>query len=200
MSCLALFRTLIFWSKNQSFLSKISKNDPTCFLPKKEWKKSLMFGQKLWISPFGKCRCFALLKREKIFSNIIGSKTLMRKSLNFGQKPWTNFVGKGRLLALFTTLPFWSKIILFYLKHQKINFSDLIIPKNPNEKKFDVSTQTMDYLLRKMTIFWQFFKYWFSGLKIILFYPEYQKTIFSDFISQNKRNKKNFDFWTKTMD
>ena len=69
-------------------------------------KKSLMFGQKLWISTLGKCRCFALLKREKIFSNIIGSKTLMRKSLNFGQKPWTNFVGKGRLFGALYNVTF----------------------------------------------------------------------------------------------
>ena len=40
----------------------------------------------------------------------------------------------------------------------------------------------------------------FSGLKIILFYVEYQKTIFSDLISPKNTNKKKFDFWTKTMD
>ena len=40
----------------------------------------------------------------------------------------------------------------------------------------------------------------YSGLKIILFYPEYQKTIFSDLISPKNTNKKKFDFWTKTMD
>ena len=66
----------------------------------------------------------------------------MRKSLNFKQKPWTNPLGKGRF--------FWSssesnlsalKIILFYLKYQNTIFSDLIIRKNPTEKKFDVSTK-----------------------------------------------------------
>ena len=45
-----------------------------------------------------------------------------------------------------------------------------------------------------------FLKLYFSGLKIILFSPEYQKTTFSDLISLKNTNKKNFDFWTKTMD
>ena len=40
----------------------------------------------------------------------------------------------------------------------------------------------------------------FSGLKIITFYPEYQKTIFCDLISPKNTNKEKFDFWTKTMD
>ena len=60
----------------------------------------------------------------------------MRNSWNFGQKPWNN-LGK---------IDFWRsserylsglKIILFYPKYQKTVFSDLIIPKYPNEKKFD---------------------------------------------------------------
>ena len=49
-----------------------------------------------------------------------------------------------------------------------------------------------------MSIFLSLIKLQFSGLKIILFYVEYQKTIFSDF-SKNTYKKK-FDFWTKTMD
>ena len=45
------------------------------------------------------------------------------------------------------------KIILFYQKYQKNIFSDLIIPKNPNEKKFHFWTIPEDYPLRKMSIF-----------------------------------------------
>ena len=33
--------------------------------------------------------------------------------------------------------------------------------------------------------------------KIVLFYPEYQKTIFSDLISPKNTNRKYFDFWPK---
>ena len=90
MSFLALFRTLIFWFKNQSFLSKISKNDLYKLVPPPP-KKSLMLEQKPWI----------------IFSGL--------------------------------------KIIRFYPKYQKTIFSDFIVPRNPYEKKFDISTKTMDY-------------------------------------------------------
>ena len=81
----------------------------------------------------------------------------MRKSLNYGQKPWINFCSKRST--------FWCslqrylsglKIILFYLKYQKTIVSDLIIPKNPNKKIFNVSTKTIDYLLKKMSIFGSF--------------------------------------------
>ena len=37
-------------------------------------------------------------------------------------------------------------------------FSDLIVPKNPEEKKFKFSTKTMDYPLKKMIIFLALFK------------------------------------------
>ena len=42
-----------------------------------------------------------------------------------------------------------------------------------------------------------FLKLYIAGLKIVLFYPEYQKTIFSDLISPKNTNRKYFDFWPK---
>ena len=51
------------------------------------------------------------------------------------------------------------KILRFYPKYQKTIFSDFIIAKNPYEKKFDISTKTMDYLLKKMPILWHFLKH-----------------------------------------
>ena len=53
---------------------------------------------------------------------------------------------------------------------------------------------------KKCQFFWSFLKLEFFGLKIIVFYPKYQKTIFSDTISVKNSHKKNFDFWTKSMD
>ena len=75
----------------------------------------------------------------------------------------------------------------------------MIVQKNPNEKKFDFWTKSMDYALRKMSIFGQLLKRYFCGLKIILFYLKYQKTIFSDLIIPKNPNEKKFDFRTKTM-
>ena len=62
-----------------------------------------MFGQKPWIIPFGKSRCFALFKtlycwsknssfypeyQKTIFSDLISPKNTIRKISIFGQKPW----------------------------------------------------------------------------------------------------------------
>ena len=115
--CLALFKTLFFWSKNYSFfLQNIQKQYIlTWFLQKIQIRKISIFGQKPWIIPLGKCPFFFRLFKtlvvwsrifffypeyqKTIFSNIITSKTLVRKSLNFGQKPWTNLLGKCRFFG-----------------------------------------------------------------------------------------------------
>ena len=48
--------------------------------------------------------------------------------------------------------------------------------------------------------FWLSLKLQFFGLKMIVFYLKYPKTIFSDIISLKNSDKKRFDFWTKSMD
>ena len=88
----------------------------------------------------------------------------------------------------------------FLSRISKAIFSDLISPKNTKKKNFDFGTKTMDYPLKKMSLFFEFLKICFSALKFILFYPEYQKTIFSDLISPKNPRKKNFDFWPKKME
>ena len=35
---------------------------------------------------------------------------------------------------------------------------------------------------------------------MIVFYLKYPKTVFSDIISEKNTDKKNLDFWTKSMD
>ena len=88
----------------------------------------------------------------------------------------------------------------FLSRISKAIFSDLISRKNTKKKNFDFGTKTMDYPLKKMSLFFEFLKICFSALKFILFYPEYQKTIFSDLISPKNPRKKNFDFWPKRME
>ena len=51
-----------------------------------------------------------------------------------------------------------------------------------------------------MSIFSTFLELHFSGLKSILFYPEYQKLFVSEFFCSKKSYKKKVDFLTKTMD
>ena len=120
--------------------------------------------------------------QKTIFSAIIcAKKQQIRKKIDFWTKTLLENVDFLSLLKLqYSGL----KIILFYPEYQKTIFSDLISPKNTNKKKFDFWTKTMDYPPWKMFLFFDFLKLKFSGLKFILFYLEYQETIFSNIILQ----------------
>ena len=48
-----------------------------------------------------------------------------------------------------------------------------------------------------MSIFWPFLKLQFFPLRIILFFPQFRNTIFSDMISVKIADKKKFDFFYK---
>ena len=77
----------------------------------------------------------------------------MRKSLMFGQNHGLSPLENLALLHFLKLYFFGLKIILFYLKYQKTIFSNLIIPKNPKDNKFDFWTIIEDYPLRKMSDF-----------------------------------------------
>ena len=55
----------------------------------------------------------------------------------------------------------------------------------------------MDYPLTIMSIFWHFLKRYFSGLEIFLFYPKYEKKMFSDLIIPKTKMKRNSIFGQK---
>ena len=48
-----------------------------------------------------------------------------------------------------------------------------------------------------MSIFWTFLELQFSGLKSILFYPQYQKIFLSGFFGSKKKYEKKVDFFDK---
>ena len=50
-----------------------------------------------------------------------------------------------------------------------------------------------------MSIFWTFLKLHYSGLKSILSYPDYLKTIFSGLIFTKNTHEKIFNFWIKSI-
>ena len=77
-------------------------------------RKSLMFKQKPWIIPFGKCRWFALCKtlffwsknysflsrisRNDLFEHNFLENT-NEKKFEFWEKPWTKILARGRLFG-----------------------------------------------------------------------------------------------------
>ena len=127
--------------------------------------------------------------------------------MTFEQKPWTNPSEKCCFWH-FIELQFSGlKIFLMYPKDQKMIFPYLFHPKKISGKNFDFSTKSMDYPLRKMSIFFfKFLKLWLSGLKFILFYREYQETIFSNIISSKTLMRdflarfKTLICWSKIID
>ena len=131
---LVLVKTSIFWSKNDCFLSKISKK--RFFLTQFLWKtaitQSSIFGQNPWTNPFGKCPFFWPFLKLHIFP--------LNNTLFFPQYKKRSF-----LLRFLLRLQFFSlKMIVFYLKYPKTIFSDIISVKNSNKRKFDFWTKSMD--------------------------------------------------------
>ena len=124
--------------------------------------------------------------------------------MRFGQKRWIILFGKCRSFALFKTTFFWSKNYSFFIQNiKKQYFLTLFLQKKKTKKNFDFWTKkTLYYTLRKMTIFLPF-KTFVFGLKFILFYTEYQETIFSNIITSTTLLRKRLIFgqkpWTNLL-
>ena len=87
---------------------------------------------------------------------------------------------------------------LYVLSRISKNVSLLLFPQEKiYKKKVDFLTKTMDKPLSKMSIFSTFWELKFSGLKSILFYPQYQKIFLSGFFCSRKHMKKRSIFWQK---
>ena len=91
------------------------------------------------------------------------------------------------------------KIILFFSRKSKNNISDLISPKNTNKKNFDFWTKTMDYPLRKMSIFFRLFKTLDVWSRFFFLSRISKNDLFEHNYFKNTSEKK-FEFWAKTMD
>ena len=63
----------------------------------------------------------------------------------------------------------------------------MISVKKADKKKFDLCTKSMDWPLKKISTVWPLLKLQVFGLKMIVFYLKYPKTIFSDIISVKKK-------------
>ena len=138
---------------------------------------------------FGLKIIFSIQNIKKRFSlTWLHQKNPNEKSSIFGQKSWTNPLDKCRFWH-FLELQFSGlKIILFYPKYQKMIFTILFSPKKVNEKKVWCLDKNHGLSPLENVDGLHFWKLYFSGLKSILFSPEYQKAIVSDLISLEKHN------------
>ena len=123
-------------------------------------------------------------------------KKYVRKNLIFGQKPWTIPFGKCQCFALFKSSIFWSKKPFCSIHKIKNNLYKLLFSQKKGEKVWFLDKKYGLSPLENLAVL-HFWKLYIAGLKIVLFYPEYQKTIFSDLISPKNTNRKYFDFWPK---
>ena len=90
------------------------------------------------------------------------------------------------------------KNILYYPEYQKMFVSGFFWPKKTYEKKVDFLTKTMDWTFWKISIFSTFLELYFSGVKSILYFPEYQKMFLSGFFLPKKEHIRNRSiFWQK---
>ena len=152
---LALFKTLIFWFKNYSFLSKISKNHLFWldYSKKKKWKDSQFLDKNHGLSP-----------QENVY-----------------------------ILARFKTLLFWSKII-FLSRISKNNLFWLDFSKKHKRRKISILGQKPEIIPLVKCPFFRVFKTLVFSSKLILFYPEYQETIFMNIITSKTLKRKSLKF------
>ena len=99
----------------------------------------------------------------------------------FCQNAWTTPFGKFLFFWTFLKLDF-SRVetIFFYSEYQKTFFPRWIWPKTTIEKNGYFCQKPWTNPFGKFSISWTFLKVDFCCLKSILFYPEYQETIFPD--------------------
>ena len=111
------------------------------------------------------------------------------------QKPWFIPSGKFRYFRTFLKLHFSGlKSILLYPEYQKTIFSGFTCPKITMLLKSSIC-RPKPWAFGKFWFF-DFLKFYFSGLKSILFYPEYQRS----FLAWFSQTWCKVRFFTKTMD
>ena len=121
----------------------------------------------------------------------------------FGQKLWILPFGKSHCFALFKTLFFWSKNYSFFLQNiQKQSILTCFLQKIQIRKISIFGQKPWIIPLGKCPFFVDFLKLQLSGLEFF-FYPEYQKTIFSNIITSKTLVRKSLNFgqkpWTNLL-
>ena len=111
----------------------------------------------------------------------------MRKRSIFWEKPWTNPFAKCRLFSSLWELHFWGpKSIIFHPEYQRMFLSGFFCLKKTDKKKVDYWQKPWTNPFAKCQYFLTLLELHFSGLKSIVFYPEYQKMFLSGFFGSKK--------------
>ena len=154
----------------------------------------MIFGQNPWTNPFKKCPFLTLFKTSIFSLKIVISfiniekrsfltkfqwKTAIIEILIFGQNPWANPFKKYPLFGSCWNFNYLVLKWLFSIQNiQKWFFSDIIAVKNSDKKKFDFWRKRHGLTPIKNLFFLPFLKHQDFQLKIVLFFPQYQKRCF----------------------
>ena len=180
MSIFRLFQLLAFIALKTvfSFWNIVKEIFPAYIAKKTKFEKWPFLEQNHGLTLLEKCQVFDYLK-------------FLCKNFDFLTKTLDWTLWKISLFLKFLKSHFSGlERIHFYPEYKKNIFSGLSCPQNTDGEKFNFLTKTMEERRWKISIFWNFLKLYSSGIKSILFYPEYQKTMCSGFICPKLHNAK----------
>ena len=132
-------------------------------------------------------RTFILWCIKRFFLSLISKNvccwlSLLKKTYKKKVYFLTKTMDKMSIFSSFLELHFSGlKSILFYPEYQKLFVSGIFFWKKSYKKKVDFFTKAMDWPICKKAIFSTLLEFHFSGLKNILYFPEYQKLFFTGF-------------------
>ena len=107
---------------------------------------------------------------------------LLKKTISiFWQKPWTNLFGKMSIFSNLLEVQFCGLKSIFFLSRisKNVSFWLFLLKKNIWEKGRFFDKKHGLTPLQNVDFFFTLLELNFSGLKSILFYPEYQKMFLS---------------------
>ena len=210
------FRISLFRSKNQSFLSRILKNVSFWrFLLKKNIsEKGRFFDKNHGLTPFQNAAFLEFFgtfllcsKKHSVLSKITKNvffwlswlnKKDMKKSSICWEKPWTNPFAKCRFFSTLWELHFWGpKNFFFYPEYQKMFLYGFLLKKKHIRKRSIFWQKPWTNPFAKCQYFLTLLELHFSGLKSIVFYPEYQKMFLFGFLCSKEQIRKRSIFSEK---
>ena len=121
-------------------------------------------------------------------SCFFAQKRTYKKRSIFWQKPWTNPFAKCRFFSVFCNFSFVVKKAFFSIQNMKKCFFLPFSAQKKHMRKWSIFWQKpWTNPFAKCRFFWTLQELHFSGLKSILFYPEYQKMFLFGFFCWKRK-------------